>query len=106
MSPADPQTASPLEQLQRYKQTMKRVAHELANKGDTWQPTLSEDRLSLFMRAISLFERGQEAAVRKLLGRYEELARVCGQLVGGRLLSALKDHAQELSNTSLLDRIQ
>ena len=44
--------------------------------------------------------------MRKLIGRYEELARVSGTRSGSKLLATLKDHAQELANTSLLDRIQ
>ena len=52
------------------------------------------------------FERGQGEQLRRLLGRYEELARVAGSRSGGDLIIALKNHAQELSNTSIMDRIQ
>ena len=85
---------------------MRKMAYELAVRGDVWQPALTEDILSLFMRAISLFERGQGEQFRSLLGRYEELARVAGPHSGGVLLTTLKNHAQELSNTSIVDRIQ
>ena len=44
--------------------------------------------------------------MRKLLCRSEELARVVGSLSDGELLGALKAHAQELANTSLLGRTQ
>ena len=38
---------SPLERLQHYKATLRRIAHELAEKAGDWQPLLCEDRINI-----------------------------------------------------------
>ena len=51
---------APLGQLQRHTRVLRTTASELAQKPCTWQPILCEYRLSIFMRAITLLEQGDQ----------------------------------------------
>ncbi|MFM7989028.1 MAG: hypothetical protein ACKPKO_57915, partial [Candidatus Fonsibacter sp.] len=84
---------------------MRKVSFELSSRADDWQPTLHEDRLNITMKAIRMYERGDNVKALDIIRNNHELNRVVGDTGWPRAKTLLKDHAIQLFAASTQEKV-